>query len=73
MPAQKTTRDKEQWLDEIVPLVEAAQLRKVSVQTLRGLIRQRRLKAIKLSLRKFGMTRREAMRAFNDQQPRGRE
>jgi hypothetical protein len=73
MPARKTSLEQDQWLDEIVPLKEAALLRKVSYHTLLTLIRQKRLKAIKLSMRKLGMTRREATRAFNDQQPRGRE
>ncbi|MBO0715741.1 MAG: hypothetical protein J2P55_00190 [Rhizobiales bacterium] len=67
MPAHKSTSEHDQWLDEIVPLTEAAQLRKVSVQTLRGLIRSKKLRAVRLSVRKLGMTRREATRAF----PRG--
>jgi hypothetical protein len=51
----------ERWLDEIVTLAEAAKLRTISVQTLRSEIRQGRLKVIKLSERKRGMTRREAL------------
>jgi hypothetical protein len=53
--------ERERWLDEIVDLKTAAALRKVSLPTLRGEIRQGRLKAIKLSPGKRGMTRREAM------------
>jgi hypothetical protein len=51
----------ERWLDEIISLTEAAALRKVSVETLRAEIRAGRLKQIKLSLKKRGMTRREAL------------
>lgn len=54
--------DREIWLDEVVTLTEAATLRKISVETLRLLIRQGRLKAIQQSRRKRGMTRREALR-----------
>ena len=54
--------DREDWLDEIVSLTEAALLRKVSVETLRALIRQGRLRAVEQSRRKRGMTRREALR-----------
>lgn len=52
---------RERWLDEIVSLTEAAALRKVSVNTLAAEIRKGRLKVIKLSERKRGMTRREAL------------
>jgi hypothetical protein len=51
------------WLDEIVSLTEAAALRKISVETLRILIRKGALRAIEQSLRKRGMTRREALRS----------
>jgi predicted site-specific integrase-resolvase len=64
MPARKNSPQRDQWLDEIVPLKEAASLRSVSYHTLLNLVRQKRLKAIKLSLRKLGMTRREAMKAL---------
>jgi uncharacterized protein HemY len=62
MRGNKTERD--DYLDELVPLREAAQLRKVSLQTLRSLIRQERLRATRLSARKLGMTRREALRSL---------
>jgi hypothetical protein len=55
--------EREVWLDEIITLTEAAVLRKISVETLRALIRQGRLKAVQQSVRKRGMTRREAMRS----------
>ena len=61
MPPPKTDFERERWLDEIVPLKEAAALRKVHVETLRAEIRAGRLKAIRLSPKKYGMTRREAM------------
>jgi len=51
------------WLDEIVSLTEAAALRKISVETLRILIRSGRLQAIQQTERKRGMTRREALRS----------
>jgi hypothetical protein len=53
--------ERERWLDEIVSLTEAASLRKVSIETLRSEIRKGRLKALKLSERRRGMTRREAL------------
>ena len=59
--APKTDAEHERWLDEIVSLTEAAYLRKISVETLRAEIRAGRLRVIKLSLRKRGMTRREAL------------
>lgn len=61
MLAAKNNVEYERWLDEIVPLAEAAKLRKISLQTLRREIRLGRLKEVKLSERKRGMTRREAM------------
>ena len=61
MPPRKDSPEHEQWLNEIISLTEAAALRKVSVETLRSEIRQGRLKAVKLSLKKRGMTRREAL------------
>jgi hypothetical protein len=60
-PTRKNDFEREQWLDEIVSLTEAATLRKISVQTLRSEIRKGRLKVVKLSERKRGMTRREAL------------
>ena len=54
--------DREIWLDEVISLTEAAVLRKISVETIRSLIRQGRLKAVQQSRRKRGMTRREALR-----------
>ena len=61
MTQNPTAFQYELWLDEIITLTEAAALRKVSLQTLRSEIRLKRLKVIKLSERKRGMTRREAM------------
>jgi len=54
--------DREIWLDEIVSLTEAAFLRKISVETMRSLIRLGKLQAVQQSRRKRGMTRREALR-----------
>ena len=54
--------ERERWLDEIVSLTEAAALRKISVESLRALIRSGRLKAVEQTKRKRGMTRREALR-----------
>lgn len=54
--------ERERWLDEIVNLTEAAALRKISIDTLRAEIRAGRLRSIKLSERRRGMTRREALR-----------
>jgi hypothetical protein len=60
--APKADPERERWLDEIVSLTEAAGLRKISIDTLRAEIRAGRLKEIKLSERRRGMTRREALR-----------
>jgi predicted site-specific integrase-resolvase len=60
-PPRKDDPEYDRWLDEIVSLAEAAALRKVSVETLRSEIRAGRLKQIKLSIKKRGMTRREAL------------
>jgi predicted site-specific integrase-resolvase len=65
MPARKDA-EHEQWLEGVVSLAEAAALRKISVATLRALIRQGRLHSVRLSLRKIGMTRREALRSARD-------
>jgi len=62
MMARKDTPDREDWLDEIVSLTEAASLRGVSVETLRALIRSGRLRAVEQSRKKRGMRRREALR-----------
>jgi hypothetical protein len=51
----------EHWLDEIVSLKEAAALRGIHIETLRSEIRAGRLKAVRLSLKRRGMTRREAL------------
>jgi hypothetical protein len=58
---RKIDADHERWLDEIISLTEAASLRKVSVETLRSEVRKGRLRVVKLSPRKRGMTRREAL------------
>jgi hypothetical protein len=51
----------ENWLDTIVSLKEAAALRGIHIATLRSEIRAGRLKAVRLSLKRKGMTRREAL------------
>lgn len=60
--AVKADPERERWLDEIVSLTEAASLRKISIDTLRSEINKGRLKVLKLSERRRGMTRREALR-----------
>jgi hypothetical protein len=52
----------ERWLDEIVELPEGACLRKVSVDTLKREGKRGRVKIIKLSARRRGITRREALK-----------
>ena len=52
----------EQWLDAIISLDEAAKLRGIDVKTLRSEIRRGALKDIKVSKKRRGMTRREALR-----------
>jgi hypothetical protein len=52
----------ERWLDEIVGLPEGAALRKVSVDTLKREHKRGNLKILELSLRRRGITRREALR-----------
>jgi hypothetical protein len=63
MMPPRNDQNREDWLDEIISLTEAAALRKVSIDTLRSEIRKGKLKQIKLSERKRGMTRREALRS----------
>ena len=63
-PPHRTNDEvREAWLDEIITLTEAAALRKVSLDTLRSEIKKKKLKAIRLSERKRGMTRREALKS----------
>ena len=57
----KSDAERERWLDEILTMPEAAKLRKVTVDTLRREVKAGRLKDVKLSLKKRGMTRREAL------------
>ena len=52
----------QQWLDAIISLQEAAKLRGISVGTLRSEIRRGALKDIRISNKRRGMTRREALR-----------
>jgi len=56
----------ERWLDEIIALKEAAKLRKISIETLRKEISAGRLKVIKTSKKRRGMTRREALSSIRD-------
>jgi hypothetical protein len=51
----------QRWLDEIVTLTEGAMLRKVSVDTLRREAKLGRVKILKLSPKRRGITRREAL------------
>jgi hypothetical protein len=59
MPTPKfdPDRERERWLDEIVSLEEGAYLRKVSIDTLK-----RTANIIKLSARRRGISRREALK-----------
>ncbi len=61
MPKPKDA-ERERWLDEIVSLAEGASLRKVSIDTLRKEGLAGRIKIIKLSERRRGITRREALK-----------
>jgi len=49
--------DADHWLDAIISLQEAAELRGINIKTLRGA-----LKDIRISKKRRGMTRREALR-----------
>jgi len=50
------------WLDAIISLEEAAKLRGIHVKTLRSEIARGALKDIRISKKRRGMTRREALR-----------
>lgn len=60
----KPSPEHERWLDEIVSFNEAATLRRVSVETIRRLVQRGDLNGVQLSSKKWGMTRREAMRSL---------
>jgi len=50
------------WLDAIISLQEAAELRGIALKTLRSEIRRGALKDMQVSKKRRGMTRREALR-----------
>jgi len=52
----------QRWLDAIISIAEATKLRGISVRTLRSEIRRGALKDIRISKKRRGMTRREALR-----------
>ena len=54
---QRMRNDADHWLDAIISLQEAAELRGINIKTLRGA-----LKDIRISKKRRGMTRREALR-----------
>jgi hypothetical protein len=54
--------DHQQWLDAIISLDEAAKLRGIHVKTLRSEIARGALRDIRISKKRRGMTRREALR-----------
>jgi hypothetical protein len=54
--------ERERWLDEILTLPEGAALRKTSVDTLRREAKRGNLEILKLSPRRSGITRREALK-----------
>jgi hypothetical protein len=56
---QPTNRD--EWLDQIVTITEGAALRRISIDTLRKEWRKGRIKVLRLSTRRLGITRREAL------------
>lgn len=64
MAAKDTEREK--WLDEIVTLTEGAALRKVGLDTLRNEGKRGRIRILKLSERRRGITRREALKGIRD-------
>jgi len=59
MPNTQSKHDP--WLDEIVTMTEGAALRRVSIDTLRREVRRGRIKVLHLSLKRRGITRREAL------------
>lgn len=63
---QKGTQEYEDWLNEVISLAEAASLRKISVETLRREGKLGRFKILKLSERRLGMQRREALKGIQD-------
>jgi len=68
MPAKmrpKGSQEYQDWLEEIITLAEAAMIRKVSIETLRREGRSGRLKILKLSPRRQGIKRREAMKGLD--------
>jgi len=54
--------DHQQRLESIISLQEAAELRGINIKTLRSEIRRGALKDIRISKKRRGMTRREALR-----------
>jgi KaiC/GvpD/RAD55 family RecA-like ATPase len=64
LPPRKESFEQEQWLDEIVSISEGAYLRKVSIESMRRLIKTGKLHAVELTERKRGITRREALRSI---------
>jgi predicted site-specific integrase-resolvase len=50
--------DADHWLDAIISLQEAAELRGINIKTLRSEIRRGALKDIRISKKRRGMTRR---------------
>ena len=58
----RNVADHQQWLESIISLQEAAELRGINIKTLRSEIRRGALKDIRISKKRRGMTRREALR-----------
>jgi hypothetical protein len=58
----ETHLEHQHWLDAIISIAEAAKLRGISERTLRSEIARGALKDIKISKKRRGMTRREALR-----------
>lgn len=61
----KVDPERERWLDEIVTLTEGAALRRVSIDTLRKEAKRGKIKILKLSERRRGITRREALKGHS--------
>jgi hypothetical protein len=53
--------ERQRWLDAIIPLQEAAQLRGVHVETLKREAKRGRLTLIRVSERRLGIRRRDAL------------
>ena len=58
----ETHLEHQRWLDAIISLDEAAKLRGINIKTLRSEIARGALNDLRISKKRRGMTRREALR-----------